>query len=235
MFDVAPGTPRHQRVAGRAAVSFGAGARLTDLAQAGSAKAMMPRMHGRAPEVVFLNTAGGLTGGDRLDYAVDLAGGHVVATTQTAERAYRSAAGVAEVTTRLTLAPGRTLHWLPQEVILFDGAALDRRLEVEMAGDATLILLETLVLGRAAMGETVRHCAPARPARGHARRAARADRGGSAGRRRPRARRAAGLDGARAWPRSRSCRRRRRPPAQLRAVLPADGPVRAAASAWDGG
>jgi urease accessory protein len=45
------------------------------LAQAGSAKAMMPRMHGRAPEVVFLNTAGGLTGGDRLDYAVDLAGG----------------------------------------------------------------------------------------------------------------------------------------------------------------
>jgi urease accessory protein len=61
-------------VAGRAAVSFGAGARLKDLAQAGSAKAMMPRMHGRAPEVVFLNTAGGLTGGDRLDYAVDLAG-----------------------------------------------------------------------------------------------------------------------------------------------------------------
>jgi urease accessory protein len=56
---------------------------------------MMPRMHGRAPEVVFLNTAGGLTGGDRLDYAVDLAGGHVVATTQTAERAYRAGEGVA--------------------------------------------------------------------------------------------------------------------------------------------
>jgi urease accessory protein len=54
---------------------------------------MMPRMHGRAPEVVFLNTAGGLTGGDRLDYAVDLEGGHVVATTQTAERAYRCADG----------------------------------------------------------------------------------------------------------------------------------------------
>jgi urease accessory protein len=36
-------------------------------------------------------------------------------------------------------------------------AALDRRLEVEMAADATLIMLETLVLGRAAMGETVRH------------------------------------------------------------------------------
>jgi urease accessory protein len=66
---------RHQRVAGRAAVSFGPGARLKRLAQAGSAKAMMPRMHGRAPEVVFLNTAGGLTGGDRLDYAVELRAG----------------------------------------------------------------------------------------------------------------------------------------------------------------
>jgi urease accessory protein len=82
--------------------------------------------------------------------------GMSVATTQTAERAYRAAEGVAEVTTRLTLGPGAELHWLPQEVILFDGAALDRRLEVEMAEDATLIVLETLVLGRAAMGETVR-------------------------------------------------------------------------------
>jgi urease accessory protein len=156
MFDLASRDLRQQRVAGPAAVAFGAGARLERLAQSGSAKAMMPRMHGRAPEVVFLNTAGGLTGGDRLDYAVTLAGGAAVATTQTAERAYRSAGGVAEVTTRLTLGPGAVLHWLPQELILFDGAALDRRIEAEMAEDSTLILLETLVLGRAAMGETVR-------------------------------------------------------------------------------
>jgi hypothetical protein len=62
---------------------------------------------------------------------------------------------VAEVRTRLTLGPGAVLHWLPQELILFEGAALDRGLEVEMAEDATLVMLETLVLGRAAMGETV--------------------------------------------------------------------------------
>src|SRR6056297_3388705 len=72
MFDLASRDLRQQRVAGRAAVALGVGARLERLAQAGSAKAMMPRMHGRAPEVVFLNTAGGLTGGDRLDYAVTL-------------------------------------------------------------------------------------------------------------------------------------------------------------------
>ena len=117
---------------------------------------MLPRMHGRAPEVVFLNTAGGLTGGDRLDYTLEVApGAHVVGTTQTAERAYQSRSGAAQVDTRLTLGAGARLHWLPQEVIVFDGAALDRRLNVDMAADAELVLLETLVLGRAAMGETL--------------------------------------------------------------------------------
>jgi urease accessory protein len=234
MFDVTTTDLRHQRVAGRAAVSFGTGARLEGLAQAGSAKAMMPRMHGRAPEVVFLNTAGGLTGGDRLDYAVDLAGGHVVATTQTAERAYRSNGGIASVGTRLTLGPGATLHWLPQELILFDGAALDRRIEVEMAEDATLILLETLVLGRAAMGETVRtlrlrdHRKVTRGGRPEMIEAVRLEdedlaRAGPAG-----------LDGAIAVASlsliSPDAADRLTP---LRAALPADGPVRAAASAWN--
>ncbi len=155
MFDVVSPSPHLQRVHGRAAVAF-AGGRLTDLAQAGAAKAMLPKMHGRAPEVVFLNTAGGITGGDRLSYALDLgAGDRAVGTTQTAERAYRSAGGVGRVDTRLSLGAGAVLHWLPQELILFDGAALSRDLHVEMAPDATLVMLETLIMGRAAMGETL--------------------------------------------------------------------------------
>ena len=50
---------------------------------------------------------------------------------------------------------GATLHWLPQETILFEGAALDRRTTVALHGDARLLMVESLVLGRAAMGETV--------------------------------------------------------------------------------
>jgi len=234
MFDLIAKDVRHQRVAGRAAVSFGADARLQRLAQVGSAKAMLPRMHGRAPEVVFLNTAGGLTGGDRLDYAVELEGGLAVATTQTAERAYRSGDGVASVTTRLSLGHGATLHWLPQELILFDGAALDRRLEVEMAEGATLILLETLVLGRAAMGETVQsvHLRDRRSVRRNGKplmiESVRLDdvdltHDG-----------VAGLDGARAL--AMLTMISDAAPDRLdtvRAVLPDHGPVRAAASAWD--
>ncbi|MEJ6388186.1 urease accessory protein UreD [Gymnodinialimonas sp. 2307UL20-7] len=127
--------------------------RLRDLRQEGSAKVMLPRVFGRAPEVVFLNTAGGITGGDRLDYALEVASGDAVGTTQTAERLYRSHGPAGQVTTTLTLGPGAKLAWLPQELILFEGGRLERRLEVEMAEDAELILLETLVLGRAAMGE----------------------------------------------------------------------------------
>lgn len=144
---------------GRAAVGLaaapGGGTRLTRLYQQGSAKAMLPRVPGGLPEVVFLNTAGGLTGGDDLGYALDLGeGARAVATTQAAERAYRSLGGPpARVGVTLTAGPGAVLHWLPQETILYDRSALHRRTRVELASDARLVLAETLVLGRTAMGE----------------------------------------------------------------------------------
>ncbi len=45
------------------------------------------------------------------------------------------------------------LHWLPQETILFDRCALDRRLRIEMPASARFLGVETLVFGRTAMGE----------------------------------------------------------------------------------
>ncbi|MBD3678396.1 MAG: urease accessory protein UreD [Rhodobacteraceae bacterium] len=155
MFDL-PDTPvTMQRTRGRAAVTIGARG-LERLHQSGSAKAMLPRMHGAVPEVVFLNTSGGLTGGDRLSFEMELAAGaRAVATTQTAERAYASSGGVAEVQVTHRVGRGGALDWLPQETILFDGSALDRRTEAHLEGDARFLFVETLVLGRAAMGETV--------------------------------------------------------------------------------
>ena len=37
---------------------------------------------------------------------------------------------------------------------MFEGAALERRLEVEMSAEASLVIAETLVFGRLAMGES---------------------------------------------------------------------------------
>lgn len=100
------------------------------LRQQGSAKAILPHVGGH-PEVVFLNTAGGLTAGDRLSYATEVpAGMRLTATTQTAERAYRAEGGEAEV--RVTHRVEGWLDWLPQETILFDCAALHRVTEIDL-------------------------------------------------------------------------------------------------------
>lgn len=148
-----------ERSTGAARLSFrrtGAWTRLAGLHQSGSAKAFVhPTALG--PEVVFLNTSGGMTGGDRLAFGLTLeAGCRVTATTQTAERAYRSNDGVARVVIDHTVGPGGHLDWLPQETILFDHSALDRATTITLGKGASCLLMEAVVLGRAAMGETVR-------------------------------------------------------------------------------
>lgn len=150
---------RLQRAAGRAEVTLehrrGA-TRIAGLHQSGSAKAFLPEMHGGTPEAVFLNTAGGLTGGDALRFALTLGPGtQAVGTTQTAERAYASAGGRARMDVALTLGDGASLDWLPQETILFDRSALARRTVADLGAGARLLMAETVVLGRAAMGEAV--------------------------------------------------------------------------------
>lgn len=151
--------PAMQRSKGRAFGAFGLRGgvvRLADLAQAGSAKLMLPRVAGPVPEAVFLNTSGGLTGGDTLSFALEVgAGVRLCATTQTAERAYASNQGEAQVRVTATVGAGGRLDWLPQETILFEASNLSRRTEIDLAGDASCLTCESLVLGRAAMGETV--------------------------------------------------------------------------------
>lgn len=154
-----PPPPALQRVRGKARVRFALGGgitRLADLEQSGSAKIRLPKTHGGAPVAIFLNTAGGLTGGDRLDFdAAAGSGTHAILTTQAAERIYRSADGPAEVASALAAAEDARLEWLPQETILFDRASLTRSLSVDLAPGARLLAVESVVLGRQAMGEDV--------------------------------------------------------------------------------
>lgn len=135
--------------------------RLGDLYQAGSFKALFPRPQGPALEAVALNTAGGITGGDSFELQAAVAEGAALSlTTQACERAYRAQPGeVGRMVTRLQVAPGARLSWLPQETILFEGSALRRSLCVDLSGDAECLLVEPLVLGRTAMGEVLHQVA----------------------------------------------------------------------------
>ncbi|MCY1291766.1 Urease accessory protein UreD [compost metagenome] len=76
-------------------------------------------------------------------------------TTQACEKIYKASADTVEVATRIEVAAGARVDWLPQETILFDRASLSRSLEVELAADATFLAVEAVLLGRKAMGEVV--------------------------------------------------------------------------------
>ncbi len=119
---------------------------------------MFPRRAGPGVTAVTLNTAGGITGGDRFAVAAAAGpGARLTVATQAAERIYRAQPGeTGRIENTLDVAAGGRLDWLPQETIVFDGAALDRRLVARLAPDSTLLLAEPLILGRAAMGEVVR-------------------------------------------------------------------------------
>jgi urease accessory protein len=47
------------------------------------------------------------------------------------------------------------LRWLPQEMIVFNRARIRRSIDVDLADNATLVLAESVLFGRSAMGETV--------------------------------------------------------------------------------
>ncbi len=146
-----------QRVRGTARIGFtgiSGQTRLKDLFQSGAAKVRLPKVYDEPATAVLINTAGGLTGGDRLDYEVSIeSGSHAIVTTQAAERAYRSLGTTARVSNQLSIEVGSTLEWLPQETILFDHSRVTRQITADLVGDARLLMLESVVLGRAAMGE----------------------------------------------------------------------------------
>jgi urease accessory protein len=150
---------RRQRARGEgrlAAKRSAEATRLDVLYQEGCAKIRLPQSFDGTMEAVLINTAGGLTGGDRIDWAFTAGEGtRLTATTQACERVYKALAGTATVETRIDVGAGARVDWLPQETILFDRSSLTRRLEVDLAGDATFLAVEAVLLGRKAMGEQV--------------------------------------------------------------------------------
>jgi urease accessory protein len=147
------------RAVGRIALLVGAAAgvsRRVRVHEAGSLRVRFPNAHGEALDAVIVNTAGGMTGGDRFDIDVKVgATARLVVTTAAAEKVYRSLGPETEIGLKLGVGAGGTLAWLPQETILFDQVRLRRSIDADLARNATLLLSEAVVFGRSAMGEMV--------------------------------------------------------------------------------
>ena len=122
--------------------------------ESGSLRVRFPSPEGAGLSGVFVNTAGGVAGGDRFD--VDIAAGEgtrLTLTTAAAEKVYRAAGVPAQLNIALKVAAGAHLAWLPQETILFDRARIARRIDIDLEAGASLLLCEIVVFGRSAMGE----------------------------------------------------------------------------------
>jgi urease accessory protein len=125
--------------------------------EAGSLRVRFPNETSKGTlDAVVVNTAGGMTGGDRFDIDMTVgAGARLTVTTAAAEKIYRSLGPNTHVGVKADVGSGGALAWLPQETILFDQVRLRRTIDIELARDARLVLAEAIVFGRSAMGEAV--------------------------------------------------------------------------------
>jgi urease accessory protein len=124
------------------------------LHESGSLRVRFPSPEAEGLSAVFVNTAGGIAGGDRFDIEIAAGeGSRLAVTTAAAEKIYRAQGPAAQLNIALKAAAGSHLSWLPQETILFDQARVRRRIDIDLAEDASLLLCEIVVFGRSAMGE----------------------------------------------------------------------------------
>jgi urease accessory protein len=146
------------RATGRVAFSVAAAngkTRRTDVYEDGSLRVRFPNS-GAALDAVIVNTAGGMTGGDRFGISVAIgAGATANVTTAAAEKIYRSTGPDCSIAIGLEVEAGGSLAWLPQETILFDRVRLNRSIEIDVVSGARLVVVEAMVFGRGAMGEEI--------------------------------------------------------------------------------
>ncbi|WP_445289009.1 urease accessory protein UreD [Variovorax atrisoli] len=97
---------------------------------------------------VLVHPPGGLVGGDTLDIEIEGAdGSHGLITTPGASRFYRSEGDLALQRTRIRLAAGARLEWLPLEAICYSGCRAENRLSIEVEPGAELIGWDVTALG----------------------------------------------------------------------------------------
>jgi urease accessory protein len=124
------------------------------LHESGSLRVRFPSPEADGLSAMLVNTAGGIAGGDRFEVEIAAGeGARLTLTTAAAEKVYRAPDAPAQLNISLKAEPGAHISWLPQETILFDRARISRRIDIDLAEGASLLLCEIVVFGRSAMGE----------------------------------------------------------------------------------
>ena len=102
----------------------------------------------------LVNPSGGLVGGDHVSVEAQLhAHTHVLMTSPSANRVYRSLSEPAVQAVRISVGPEARLEWVPEVTIPFAGSRFRQSIHVDLAPGATVVLWDALASGRVAMRE----------------------------------------------------------------------------------
>jgi urease accessory protein len=103
---------------------------------------------------LLVNPSGGLVGGDHLSIELSIGrDAHVLISTPSANRVYRSLAEEAVQNVEIKVSENGILEWLPEHTIPFAGSRFSQTIDVQLDAGATLILWDAFASGRIAHGE----------------------------------------------------------------------------------
>ncbi len=103
---------------------------------------------------LLLNPSGGLVGGDRLSVTATVGpNGHVIFSTPSANRIYRSAAKATVQAVTINVGTGAIVEWVPDVVIPFAGSRFHQSIHVTLERGATALVWDAIASGRIAREE----------------------------------------------------------------------------------
>jgi urease accessory protein len=103
---------------------------------------------------LLVNPSGGLVGGDRLSIELSVGpGAHVLISTPSANRVYRSLSQEAVQDVTIKVAEDGILEWMPEHTIPFAGSRFRQEIDVQLRPGATVVLWDGVASGRIARGE----------------------------------------------------------------------------------
>jgi len=102
----------------------------------------------------LLNPAGGLVGGDEVAVAVKVQpGAHVVISSPSANRVYRSSAAPSIQTVDVHVGSDAILEWVPEVTIPFAGSRFRQVIRAQVDNGGVLLVWDSIASGRIARGE----------------------------------------------------------------------------------
>jgi urease accessory protein len=117
-------------------------------------KILTPKNHGHGAWVMLATLGGGLVDGDAIHLDLEVSAGATgLVGTQASTKVYRCPTSVCHQETFARVGDGGLLALVPDPVACFAAARYEQTTRIELAEDATLVLVDAFTAGRSARGE----------------------------------------------------------------------------------